>query len=108
MIAGGLPPQNLTYEEDTRSEEEITKDFKEQARILNPYVDFFYFDVWSSIKEFKCGINAIKEFKKPYLVGIHISDGTQLPSGEKISEIKSILDDNLLGVIGSYSAWPTW
>ena len=99
MIAGGLPPQNLTYEEDTRSEEEITKDFKEQAGILNPYVDFFYFDVWSSIKEFKCGINAIKEFKKPYLVGIHISDGTQLPSGEKISEIKSILDDNLLGVM---------
>ena len=40
MIAGGLP-QNLTYEEDTRSEEEITKDFKEQAGILNPYVDFF-------------------------------------------------------------------
>mgnify|MGYP003324863628 FL=1 len=95
MIAGGLPPQNLTYEEDTRSEEEITKDFKEQAGILNPYVDFFYFDVWSSIKEFRCGIEAIKEFKKPYLIGIHISEGTKLPSGEKISNIKSIIDENI-------------
>ena len=99
MIAGGLPPQRLTYEEDIRSEVEITKDFNEQARLLNEYVDFYYFDVWSSIREFKCGIEAIKEFKKPYLIGIHISEGTKLPSGEKISDIKSIIDGNLLGVI---------
>ncbi len=99
MIAGGLPPQRLTYEEDIRSEVEITKDFNEQARLLNEYVDFYYFDVWSSIREFKCGIKAIKEFKKPYLIGIHISEGTKLPSGEKISDIKSIIDGNLLGVM---------
>ena len=98
-IAGGLPPQHLTYEEDKRSEKEIIKDFNEQAKLLDEYVDFYYFDVWSSIKEFKCGIEAIKEFKKPYLVGIHISEGTKLPSGEQISEIKNILDDNLLGVM---------
>ena len=99
LIAGGLPPQELTYEADERNEEDITKTFNEQARLLNPYVDFFYFDVWSSIKEFKCGIKAIEEFKKPYLIGIHISEGTKLPSGEKISDIKSILDDQLLGVM---------
>ncbi len=99
LIAGGLPPQNLTYEADNRSEEEITKNFNEQAKILNPYVDFFYFDVWSSIKEFKCGIQAIKDFKKPYLIGIHISEGTNLPSGDKISDVKNIIDDQLLGVL---------
>ena len=60
---------------------------------------FFYFDVWSSIKEFKCGIEAINEFKKPYLIGIHISEGTNLPSGEKISDIKNIINDKLLGVM---------
>ena len=98
-IAGGLPPQHLTYEEDKRNENEIITDFNEQAKLLDEYVDFYYFDVWSSIKEFKCGIKAIKEFNKPYLVGIHISEGTNLPSGEKISEIKNILDDNLLGVM---------
>ena len=99
LIAGGLPPQELTYEADERSEEEIINTFNEQARLLNDYVDFFYFDVWSSIKEFKCGIEAIKEFKKPYLIGIHISEGTNLPSGEKTSDIKTIIDDQLLGVM---------
>ena len=99
LVAGGIPPQNLTYEADDRNEEEITKNFNEQAKLLNPYVDFFYFDVWSSIKEFKCGIEAIKEFKKPYLIGIHISEGTNLPSGENISGIKSIIDEQLLGIM---------
>ena len=99
LIAGGLPPQNLTYEADQRNEVEITKDINDQAKLLNPYVDFFYFDVWSSIKEFKCGIQAIREFRKPYLIGMHISEGTMLPSGEKISEIKSLIDENLLGII---------
>ena len=99
LIAGGLPPQNLTYEADQRTEEEITKNINEQAKLLNPYIDFFYFDVWSSIKEFKCGIKAIKEFGKPYLIGIHISEGTSLPSGEKISEIKNLINDKSLGVM---------
>ena len=99
LVAGGLPPQNLTYESDDRSDEEIIKDFNEQAKLLDPYVDFFYFDVWSSIKEFRCGIKAIKEFNKPYLIGIHISEGTKLPSGENISDIKNIIDQQLLGII---------
>ena len=99
LVAGGLPPQNLTYEADSRNEEEIINNFKEQAEVLNPYINFFYFDVLSSIKEFKCGIKAIKEFKKPYLIGIHISEGTNLPSGEKISKIKDIIDDEVLGVM---------
>ena len=88
FVAGGIPPQYLTYEADDRDETEIIENFNAQAKALNPYIDFFYFDVWSSIKEVKCGIEAVKEFKKPYLVGLHISEGTTLPSGEKIKEIK--------------------
>ena len=98
-IAGGIPPQNLTYEADDRDEVEITENFNSQAKALNPYVDFFYFDVWSSVKEVKCGIEAIKEFKKPYLVGLHVSEGTTLPSGEKIKDVKKIIDENALGVL---------
>jgi len=98
-VAGGIPPQNLTYEADDRGEAEIIENFNSQAKALNQYVDFFYFDVWSSIKEVKCGIEAIKEFEKPYLVGLHISEGTTLPSGEKIKEIKKIIDENALGVM---------
>ena len=99
FIAGGLPPQNLTYQADERDKEEIIENFKDQARVLNPYIDFFYFDVWSSVKEVKCGIEAIKEFEKPYLVGIHISEGTTMPSGDKIKDLKNIIDDNALGVM---------
>ena len=98
-IAGGIPPQNLTYEADDRDEIEIIENFHSQAKVLNSYIDFFYFDVWSSIKEVKCGIKAVKEFKKPYLVGLHISEGTTLPSGENITQIKDIIDENALGVM---------
>ncbi len=52
MVAGGLPPQDLTYESDTRNEEEIIDNFNEQAKLLNPYIDFFYFDVWLSSRNF--------------------------------------------------------
>ena len=89
LIAGGLPPQYLTYEADTRSEKEIRNDFYSQAKLLNPYIDFFYFDVLSSVREFQIAIDCIKEFNKPYLIGAHISEGTKLPSGENISEITS-------------------
>ena len=100
LVAGGLPPQYLTYEEDTRPDEEIKENFNEQARLLNPFVDFFYFDVLSSVKEFKLAIEAVKSFGKPYLIGAHISEGVNLPSGEKISEIiLNINHENLLGLI---------
>ena len=100
LIAGGLPPQYLTYEADTRPDIEIAENFKTQAELLNPYIDFFYFDVLSSVKEFKIAIESISQFNKPYLIGAHISDGTNLPSGEKISEIMTkIKHEKLLGII---------
>jgi len=100
LIAGGLPPQYLTYEADTRPDNEIRENFYEQARLLNPFIDFFYFDVLSSVKEFKLAIEAIKSFNKPYLVGAHISEGVMLPSGENISDIISKIEHkNLLGLI---------
>ena len=100
LIAGGLPPQYLTYEEDTRPDHEIKQNFYDQAKLLDPYIDFFYLDVLSSVKEFRLAIEAIKEFNKPYLIGAHISEGTNLPSGEKISDIiNHINHNNLLGLI---------
>jgi len=100
LIAGGLPPQYLTYEVDTRSDDEIKENFYDQARLLNPFIDFFYFDVLSSVREFQLGIEAIENFNKPYLIGAHISEGVKLPSGEKISQIISeIKHKKLLGII---------
>jgi homocysteine S-methyltransferase len=100
LIAGGLPPQYLTYEADTRKDDEIKENFYDQAKLLNPFIDFFYFDVLSSVREFKLAIEAIKKFNKPYLIGAHISEGVKLPSGENISEIITTINHkNLLGII---------
>ena len=100
LVAGGLPPQYLTYEVDTRSDEEIKENFYDQAKLLDPFIDFFYLDVLSSIREFNLAIKAIESFKKPYLIGAHISEGVKLPSGENISEIITKIDHKkLLGVI---------
>ena len=100
LVAGGLPPQYLTYEVDTRSDEEIKENFYDQAKLLDPFIDFFYLDVLSSIREFNLAIKAIESFKKPYLIGAHISEGVKLPSGENISEIMTTIDHKkLLGVM---------
>ena len=54
----------------------------------------------SSLKEIKIAIDSIQEFNKPYLIGAHISEGTKMPSGELISELKSIFkNEKTLGVI---------
>ena len=100
LVAGGLPPQYLTYEVDTRSDEEIKENFYDQAKLLDPFIDFFYLDVLSSVREFNLAIKAIESFKKPYLIGAHISEGVKLPSGENISEIMTTINHKkLLGVM---------
>ena len=87
LIAGGLPPQDRTYEADTRSDNDIRESFREQALLLDPYVDFFYLDVLSSAREIRLAVEGIRDIGKPYLVGIHVSEGTRLPSGDTISSV---------------------
>jgi len=100
FVAGGLPPQNSIYEPDLRKSKEIYDNFYDQAKIIDPYVDFFYLDVLSSINEFRQAIKAIIPFNKPYLIGAHISEGTTLPSGEKITDIIDKIDhDSLMGIM---------
>ncbi len=100
LVAGGLPPQNMVYVEDKRSDEEIMENFYDQAKIISPFVDFFILEVLSSSREVKLSVEAIKSLKKPYLIGLHVSEGKKLPSGEKISTIINDLRINKsLGVI---------
>ena len=100
LIAGGLPPQNQTYKVDNRDKNEISQNFYSQAKLIDPFIDFFYLDVLSSFKEIKIALDSTKEFNKPYLIGMHISQGTKLPSGEKISEImNNVKEQKILGVI---------
>ena len=43
LVAGGLPPQYLTYEADTRSNKEIKENFYDQAKLLKSFYRFFLF-----------------------------------------------------------------
>ena len=103
LIAGSLPPQNFTYFADLGKDLKFIKNgFKAQARCLNPYVDFFYLDVMSSLKECILGINSIKSFKKDFLVGIHVRKNGKLPSGENLlSVVKKLEKYKPMGIIVS-------
>ena len=60
LIAGSLPAQDNTYIQDQRDKNLIKKDFFDQANLLKPFVDFFYLDVLSSIREVEIALNAIE------------------------------------------------
>ena len=81
---------------------EIKKSFEDQANLIEPYIDFFYLDVLSSIKEIKIAIEVLNNFNKPILIGVHIKKDRKLPSGEKISEIfKSINIKKVIGILAA-------
>ena len=103
LIAGSLPPQNFTYFSDLGNDLKFIKDsFKSQAICLNPYVDFFYLDVMSSLKECKIGIKAISSLKKKFIIGIHLRKNGKLPSGENfISVVKKLEKYKPLGILAS-------
>jgi len=103
LIAGSLPPQNFTYFADLGKDLNFIKNnFRAQAKCLNPYVDFFYFDVMCSLKECQIAINSIRPFKKEFLVGIHIRKGGKLPSGENLfTVIRKIEKYKPIGIIVS-------
>ena len=101
LIAGGLPNQKQTYSanlgEDLNS---IKKNFHDQAKLLKNGIDFFYLDVMSSGLECEIALKTIESFNLPVLVGIHIRDNGQLPSGEAIKDIvKKYKNNNWLGII---------
>ncbi len=102
LIAGSLPAQNSTYMVDKRENNLIKKDFFDQAKLIKPFVDFFYLDVLSSGKEIGLALNIIEKLNLPALIGIHIGKNKKLPSGESISEvIEKNKTDNWLGVVAA-------
>jgi homocysteine S-methyltransferase len=87
LVAGSLPAQNNTYVPDERDESLIKKDFSDQANLLKPFIDFFYLDVLSSIKEVEIGLNIAEKINLPVLVGLHIRNNSKLSSGETITKV---------------------
>jgi len=102
LIAGSLPAQNNTYVLDDRDKNLIKKNFFDQANLLRPFVDFFYLDVLSSIREVEIALNVVEKMNQKALVGIHLKKDGKLPSGESITELfKECKSKNWLGLIAS-------
>jgi len=101
LIAGGLPNQKQSYSADLGEDLDlIEKNFYDQAKLLKNGIDFFYLDVMSSGLECEIALKTIKSFNLPVLVGIHLRDNGQLPSGETIKDIvKKYKNNNWLGII---------
>jgi homocysteine S-methyltransferase len=101
LIAGGLPGQTQTYSGDLGEDLDlIEKNFYDQAKLLKNGIDFFYLDVMSSGLECEIALKMIESFNLPVLVGVHLRDNGQLPSGEEIQDIvKKYKNKNWLGII---------
>jgi len=101
LIAGGLPNQNQTYSANLGDDLNlIEKNFYDQAKLLKNGIDFYYLDVMSSGLECEIALKTIESFNLPVLVGIHVRDNGQLPSGETIKDIvKKYKNNNWLGII---------
>jgi len=102
LIAGSLPAQNDTYLLDQRDKKIIEKGFYDQAKLIKPFVDFFYLDVMCGSKECEIALNVTEKFNLPVLIGLHIKKNGRLPSDESITEVvKRCKSNSLLGVISA-------
>ena len=100
LIGGSLPAQNDTYELDQRDRKIIEKGFYDQAKLIKPFVDFFYFDVLCGSKECEIALNVTEKLNLPVLVGLHVKKNGKLPSNESIGEVvEKCKNKNWLGVI---------
>ena len=106
LVAGSLPPQNFTYLPELGDIEKMKKNFYDQAKILNEGIDLFYLDVLSSFDEIQIAIQSIKQFNKPFVVGIHFKKNGLLPSGENLKDvINKIKPHNPVAITGSCVAY---
>ena len=100
LIGGSLPAQNNTYVLDERDRKIIKKGFYDQAKLIKPFVDFFYLDVLCGSKECEIALSVTEKFNLPVLVGLHVKKNGKLPSDESISEVvEKCKNKNWLGVI---------
>ena len=94
LIAGSIPTRGITYQPNQNyNENTVYEEFFQTARALNPYVDFFYLDVLASVQEVKTALNAIKDFNKPVLLGLHFKKDFLLPSDETFDSLLKVIKD---------------
>ena len=95
-----MPAQNDTYLLDQRDKKIIEKGFHDQAKLIKPFIDFFYLDVLCGTKECELALNVVEKMNLPVLVGLHVKKNGKLPSNENISEVvEKCKNKNWLGII---------
>ncbi len=100
LIGGSLPAQDNTYVLDQRDKKVIEKGFYDQAKLIKPFVDFFYLDVLCGTKECKIALNVTEKLNLPVLVGLHVKKNGKLPSNETVSEVvENCKNKNWLGLV---------
>jgi len=95
LIAGSLPPQRGSYRADlVGSYEEIEPLYREQAKLLAPYVDFFLCETMSSADEARAAVSGAAVVGKPVWVSWTLNDSGPplLRSGETIKQALEALD----------------
>ena len=103
LIGGSIPTRGITYQPNQDYDEStVFNEFNQTATQLNPYLNFFYLDVLASVAEIKTALNAIKEFNKPCLLGLHFKKDFLLPSDESFDLlIETIKEFNCEGIMTS-------
>ena len=95
LIAGSLPPLQGSYRPDLVEAFDIIEPYyREQAEILEPYVDFFLCETMSSSAEAKAAATGAASTGKPVWVSWTLQDGGShfLRSGETIAEAYAALE----------------
>jgi S-methylmethionine-dependent homocysteine/selenocysteine methylase len=107
-VAGSLPPLRGSYRPDlVGTFDEIVPLYREQAEILEPYVDLFLCETMSSGEEARAAATAAAEFGKPVWVSwtLHEDRSGHLRSGETIAEAAAkIADLPVSGFLANCSA----
>ena len=81
LIAGSLPTQEIVY-----FSKRVTDDK----------------EIYNGINEIKIACEAIKDFEKPILIGVHLNNKGYLPSGETIDDLIPITSNyNTCGIIAA-------
>jgi S-methylmethionine-dependent homocysteine/selenocysteine methylase len=88
-VAGSLPPLRGSYRPDlVGAFDEIVPLYREQAEVLEPYVDLFLCETMSSGEEARAAATAACEFGKPVWISytLHEDKSGRLRSGETIAQ----------------------
>ncbi|MGH6932854.1 MAG: homocysteine S-methyltransferase family protein, partial [Dongiaceae bacterium] len=95
-VAGSLPPLRGSYRPDlVGTFDEIVPLYREQAEVLEPYVDLFLCETMSSGEEARAAATAVAEFDKPVWVSWTLDEDRsgRLRSGETIAEAAAKIAD---------------